>query len=122
MAIILRDIHSLKRGTSHVEGSFAVDSSGDPTTVKGVGFSVAHTSTGLYTVTFSDKYQALISAVVTLMSNAADDKFCQLGAWSTANSTLALRVWDVSGAALTDIAEHANTRIQFDVVLQYSKY
>ena len=122
MALVLRDIHSLNRGTAHIEGSFAVDGSGDPTTIKGTGFSVAHTTTGVYTVTLSDKYQALIAAHASLMLNSADDKYVQLGAWSTANSTLVIRVWDDSAGALADIASHANTRIQFDICLQYAKY
>jgi len=122
MAVIPYEVKSLKRGTLHVEGSFAVDGSGDPTTIKGIGFSVAHTTTGVYTITFSDKYQDLISADVSLMYNALEDKVVQLGAWSKTNSTLVIRVYDISGTGAADIASATNDRIQFDVCLQWSKY
>lgn len=72
---------------------------------------VAYTSTGTYTITFGDKYKALLAGVATLQLASADDKFAQLGTYDAAAKTLVVRVLDASGAAVAEVAANANNRV-----------
>lgn len=103
-------------------GSFAPNgaSAVDNTSNKGLGWSVARTSAGLFTITFSDAFAALQSAIATLQLTAADDKVAQIAAVSLANKTVQIRVWDISGAAETDVAAAAGNRINFQIVFRNS--
>jgi hypothetical protein len=112
---------TLDKGVVMLQGSFAPDTANAPTTVKGKGFSVARTSTGLFTITLQDTYQHLISGQVSLQLAAGDDKFVQLGAVDVASAkTIQIRVWDISGGAVADIAANANNRINFSLLLKNS--
>lgn len=110
-------LETLGRKKRVVAGSFAPNGSSalvaSSTRVTGSGATVAYVSTGLYRVTFTDAYGALLAATATLQLATGDDKYCQLGAYSAANKTLDIRVWDVSGAAVADVAADANNRISF---------
>ena len=115
-------IKSAKHGLIEVGGSFAPNGASaiDQTQNKGntTGWSVAYTSAGTYTITFTDKWTAAPIAIVgSLQLAAADDKFLQAGTFTAATNTtaatLVLRVWDVSGAAATDVAANANNRVNF---------
>jgi hypothetical protein len=105
--------------TVSIAGSFAPNGSSavSASSREGCGFTVARTSAGLFTITLSDKFTALISAVATVQQGTGGDQFCQIGAVSMANKTIAIRVWDISGAAETDIAADASNRINFHFVL-----
>jgi hypothetical protein len=112
---------TLDKGLVLLQGSFAPDTTNAPTTVKGKGFSVARTSTGLFTITLQDTYQHLISGQVTIQLAAGDDKMVQLGAVDVASAkTIQIRVWDISGAAVADVAANANNRINFSLLLKNS--
>ena len=117
---IRRKVTCESKYAAMVVGSFAPDGANAPTALLGAGFSVVWTSTGLFTVTFQEKYFSLMSATATLQLATADDKFIQVGTYtaptSTTAATLVLSVWDVSGAALTDVAANANNRVNFSVV------
>lgn len=86
----------------------------------GYGFSVAYTSTGLFTITFANTYLKLQSATVSLQLAAGDDKFVQVGNYVAASRTLEVRVWDISGAAVADVAANANNRIHFTCIFDDS--
>ena len=105
-----------------IEGSFAPNGSSAlvAADVKGKGFSVAYISTGLYRVTFEDKYVGLESFTLGLMLNAADDKMLQFGPYDPSAKTLDIRSYDISGGALADIAANANNRISFQVIFNDS--
>lgn len=84
--------------------------------IKGKGvYSVARTSAGLFTITFTSDYAALVCGTAHLQLATGDDKFAQLGTFtagtSSARATLTVRVWDISGAAETDVAANANNII-----------
>ena len=81
--------------------------------MKGLGFSVAYVSPGLFKVTFSDKFNSLISVKATLQLASADDKLCQIGEVDIAAKTVQIRVWDKSSTAVRDILADANNRINF---------
>jgi hypothetical protein len=53
-------------GVSIVAGTFSCDGSATPSIQLGAGWSTTGPSTGVYTVTFTDSYPALISCVVSL--------------------------------------------------------
>lgn len=106
----------INRNTVNVRGSWAPNGSSAVSASNnlGMGWTVAYTSTGLFTITFDEGYQDLISATVTLQLASGDDKFVQLGTWTKSARTLTVRVWDVSGAAVADVAANANNRIHFN--------
>lgn len=100
-----------------VAGSFAPNGSSAlvaaDTRVNAGAATVAYVSTGLYRITFTDAYQKLLSATATLQLASADDKYVQIGAFTVADKTLDIRVWDASGAGVADVAANANNRINF---------
>lgn len=103
-----------------VAGSFAPNGSSAvaATSNRGKGFTVARTDVGVFTVTITaEHFHQLQSAVATLQLATADDKYALVGTYTaptaTANATLVINVWDVSGAALSDVAADANNRINF---------
>lgn len=111
--------------TVTINGSFAPNGSSavSASSREGCGFTVARTSAGLFTVTLSDRYTALVSATSTLQLTTGDDKVAQVAAVSvgpSATNTVAIRVWDISGAAETDVAAAAGNRINFSIVLNAS--
>ena len=126
MSLILQDIMAEGRGRVVVEGSFAPNGSSAVSSAsnKGVGWSVARTSAGLFTITFDGeyKYNQLDSFTAFLQLATGDDKYAQGGTYtaptSTANGTMTVRVWDASGAAETDVAADANNRINFVAIFR----
>lgn len=82
------------------------------------GWSVAWTSTGLFTLTFDSIYADLSSFTATLQLASADDKYVQAGSWSQTASTMTVRVWDASGAGVADVSADANNRINFIAVFR----
>ena len=80
----------------------------------GNGFTVAWTSTGLYTVTLADKYNSLLGANLELALSTPADQVLQLGTVDVASAkTIQITAWDISGAAVADIASNAANRIYF---------
>lgn len=113
----------LGKGVKVINGSFAPNGSSavSSSSVKGKGFSVARTSTGLFTITLQDKYVALLAGECSLQLNSADDKFVQFGAIDVSSAgTVQIRVWDISGAAVADISANSNNRIHFALFLANS--
>lgn len=108
-------LETIGRKKRVVSGSFAPNGSSAlvASSTYGYGFSVAYTSTGLFTITFANSYLRLQSVVASLQLATGDDKFVQVGSYSAANRTLTIRVWDVSGAAVADVAADANNRVHF---------
>lgn len=103
------------KGLVDVHGSFRPNSTSAVSSAynKGNGWSVARTSTGLFSVTFDEDYYELVSVVVTLQLATGADQFCQVGTWTSATRVLQIRVWDVSGAAVADVASDADNKIHF---------
>lgn len=112
------DVQAVGPGRVVVAGSFAPAGTGAVTDVKGTGFSVARTSTGLFTITLDKVYSELLAATPGLQLAAGDDKTLQFGTYVAASGTLELRVWDFSAAAVADISADANNRVNFVLVLR----
>lgn len=118
----LEKIWGLGKDYVVVAGSFAPNGSSAiaATSNKGKGYSVAYTSTGLYTITFTDAYSDLISFMPMLQLATGADTFLQVGTYTAAAKTITIRNWDVSDAAVADIAANANNRINFVAVFRNS--
>lgn len=114
-----------------VTGSFAPNGSSalvatrtDTTAFRGVGWTASYVSTGLYRVTFDGgrKYNQLDAWALGLQLASGDDKTLQLGTYvpptATADGYVDIRCWDISGAAVADIAANANNRISFMFVFR----
>jgi hypothetical protein len=120
---MFEDVMCLGKGVVVIAGSFAPNGSSAvaSTSVKGKGFSVVRTSTGLFTVTLEDTYVAALSMVASIQLASGDDKFVQVGAVDvTSAKTIEIRVWDISGGAVADVSANANNRINFCFVLSNS--
>jgi hypothetical protein len=116
-------IQGLGKGIKIISGSFAPNgaSAVSAASVKGKGFSVARTGAGVFTITLQDAYVALLAGHCTLQLSAAADQFVQLGAIDVVTAkTVVINAWDISDAALADIAANANNRIHFTLVLSNS--
>ncbi len=109
-------VRTMVRELIPIVGSFAPNGSSalDATARKGLGFSVAYTSTGLYTITLTDTYADLVSFSCSLQLTTGDDKVLQMGTLvNTATPVIQVRCWDISAAAVADIAAAAGNRINF---------
>ncbi len=100
-----------------VEGSFRPNGSSaiDNGLNEGVGFSVARTGVGVYVVTFSDKFPALIRATADMRLNAFGDSAVFAGAYSapTASAKATLTIYAATAGVAADIASNANNWVQF---------
>lgn len=114
---------ALQRELILIEGSFAPNGSSAvaASSRQGPGWSVARTSTGLFTVTLSDKYKAFISLNASVQLTTFDVTYCQIGVTSLSAKTVQIRtITDdaVTGiGALADIAADAGNRINFSFKL-----
>ncbi len=102
-------------------GSFAPNGSSAlvATSTYGNGFTVAYTSTGLYTVTLNDAYAALESWWVDKALTTGDDAIVQVGIVDVVTAkTVQIRNWDIGDAAVKDVAAAAGNRISFGFVLK----
>lgn len=112
---------TLDNGVVFLQGSFAPAGAGAPTAQLGKGFSVARTSTGLFTVTLQDAYVSMLSCKATLQLAVGDDKFAQIGVVDVVTAkTLQIRIWDISAAAVADVAADTNNRVNFSMLLKNS--
>lgn len=82
------------------------------------GWTVAWTSTGLFTITFDDTYADLVCFQSTLQLATKSDKYTQEGTWTSSARTMTLRVWDASDADVADVSANANNRINFMAVFR----
>ena len=116
-ARIWQGIQGLVHGHKIIVGSFRPNGSSAlvSSQVTGRGFSVARTSTGLYTVTFVDPYPQLVGFSFSARVSDATPVIVQGGAWSAANKTLVIRVLkETTGTlAVADLASDADNVISF---------
>lgn len=109
------DVKTLGRRRILIQGSFAPDSTDPPTDQLGLGWSVEYVSTGLFLVTFEDKYVNLESVTTGLQLATADNRSLQVGTYDPDARTLEIRSVDEDGT-VQDIAADANNRIHFQCV------
>lgn len=116
------DLEHLTPDIVVISGSFAPNGSSavSATSRLGVGWSVVRTNTGVFTVTFTDKWARLVYASAHLRLATAADQHAMLGAYVAASKTLVINIWDISGAAVADIAANADNVINFECHFQRS--
>ncbi len=111
MAILANDSDKqLHTGIHRIEGRFQFNTASAPTNLIGRGIaSVAHTGTGIWTVTLDSSYQSavgLVCATSSLELDAnSDESVIQQGAYTVATATLVIRVF--TGAATLAAADLA---------------
>lgn len=105
-----------------IAGSFAPNGSSAVNSAlnRGRGFTVARGGTGTFTITLSDTWAQCDAAVATLQLATADDKYALVGSIDLSAKTVVINVWDISGAALADVAANTNNRINFVLVMRNS--
>ena len=116
-------LQALGKNIKVICGSFAPNggSAVSSSSVKGLGFSVARTGAGIFTITLQDSYVDVVAVQASLQLATPDDKMLQWGAIDVVTAkTLVLNVWDFSGAAVADIAANASNRIHFSLYLRNS--
>lgn len=103
----------------HIAGTFYPDTASAPTygTTGKRGWTVALTSTGLFTITLDSVYAGLLSKHCSLQLAAADDKAVQFGVIDLAARTVQIRVYDTSGTGVANVAANANNSISFSLFL-----
>ena len=105
-------------GSFPPNGSSAVTTTYSTTGLKGRGLaSVVRTSAGLFTLTFQQQYADLVNFTCSLQLASGGDQIVQMGTYTaptgTTGAVVQIRVWDISGAAVDDIAANANNRIHW---------
>jgi hypothetical protein len=117
-------VQALGKEIKIIAGSFAPNGTSDvdASLSTGLGYSVARLNVGQFQITLEDYYVALQSATVSLELNTPSDKILLLGESSitTSDKFVKVNVWDISDAALADIAPNAHNRIHFNLVLRNS--
>jgi DNA-binding MurR/RpiR family transcriptional regulator len=110
-------VRALQKELIPIAGSFAPNgaSAVDATARTGPGWSVARTSAGLFTITLTDKYVNLLSAVATVQLTTGADMVAQVGVVDLAARTIQIRT--LVAAVATDISAAAGNRINFCFML-----
>lgn len=112
------NVQAINQEVKIIAGSFSIAASGGAATlVTGYGYSVAKTTTGVYTVTLQDAYPYCISAVVSVQAATAVDLVAQVK--SVDVSSARTLVIDLNAGA-TPTEPSAVTVINFILVVQNS--
>jgi hypothetical protein len=114
-------LETLGRKRRLIAGSFVPNGSSaiDNTQNMGSGFTVAYTSTGLYTITFKDKYSKRLFADASL-EQATRSQDVEVNAVDAPNGTMTVNGYARGGTTLADITAAGGTRINFVVVFDDS--
>jgi len=112
-------VQGLNKELKLIAGSFSIAASGGAATkVTGLGYSVAKSATGEYTITLEDKYKALVSATATVQAATAVDLVAQIDNHDVSAATPVV-VLNLNAAA-TPTEPAAVTVVNFLLVLQNS--
>jgi len=115
---------SLNRDTVKVCGSFRPNGSSavSSTYFKGNGWSVARAGTGLFTITFSEKWPELICAIASVREAAGAPTYVQFGDYVAASKTLQLRIMQEAAGttAAADLASDADNVVNFECTFAMS--
>jgi len=110
---------ALNKEVKIIAGHFTIAASGGAATkVAGLGWSVAKSATGEYTVTLEDKYPTLISATATVEAATPVDLVAQLDSHDVSAAT-PIVVFNLNAAA-TPTEPAAVTDVHFTLILQNS--
>lgn len=101
-----------------IAGSFAPAGTGAVTDVKGAGFTVARTGVGVYDVTLSEKYLALVAYTANVQRSADVDGDMKVVGADTVASTKIVTLKHLVAGTATEIAANAANRVHFTFVLR----
>lgn len=118
-----RQIQAQDPGTVVVWCSFLPDTANTPVFVGSGVASVAHTSTGLWTITLKDgSYSSLLAKFATIQMASPTDVVAQLGVYVAGNNATGtpatITVTALAVATATDIAANANNSISVMLVFK----
>lgn len=114
-----KPVQALNPEIKLIAGSFSIAASGGAATkLTGLGYTVAKSNTGEYTITLADQYSACISAVATVQAATAVDLVAQIEAVSVSAATPTVVINLNAGATPTEPS--AVTVVNFVLVLQNS--
>ena len=104
---------SPQRDRVSVNVSFQCNGAGAPLALKGNAtlYTVAKTSTGVYTITFTDGYNDLDAAIPGFQAAAASNVCVQLGSWNSTAKTLVVRLQNTVSGTVENVAADANNRV-----------
>lgn len=112
-------VQSLNKEVKVLAGSFSIAASGGAATkLTGLGYTVAKSATGEYTLTLSDRYPACLSAVATAQAATPVDLVAQIDTVSVDSATPTVVLNLNAGATPTEPS--AVTVVNFVLVLQNS--
>jgi len=117
---VSHNVAGASKQQQHIPCGFATNAASDPTTFYGRAIeSVAHTSTGVWTVTLKSEYRRDMigygGLCVQLASSA--DVTPHFGAYDKSAGTLVIR--NLTGGSLADIAADADNKIFFELIMRY---
>lgn len=114
-----KPVQALNPEIKIIAGSFSIASSGGAATkVTGLGYTVAKSDTGEYTITLADQYSSCISAVATVQAATAVDLVAQVASTDVGAATPTVVINLNAGATPTEPS--AVTVVNFVLVLQNS--
>ena len=104
-----------------IAGRFFVNNTSaiDNTKNIGKGWTVAHTSTGLYTITLSNHYIQIDSCIAMLHLATAAAQFVQGGGVTPSTNTIVLRVVNAAGS-VADTEANAGNYISWNAIVSAS--
>lgn len=110
----------LGNGICLVGGYFEINGTSAPTVLSGVGWSVAYTSAGTWTITLEQKYTALVGSGIAFhnaVSNA--DLVVQWKGTLTTNNTMIVQI--MTATTPTTPATATGTGVSFILMLRRSR-
>lgn len=114
-------LECISREVKVIAGSFLPAGAGQPTGVRGGGFTVTRSNTGTYQVDFADKYVEIIAMVDGMQRVSQADNFLLFGPKTeggAATNQVFIRTM-VAGAA-ADVAADPDNRVSFVVYFRNS--
>ena len=114
-------IKALEKNMVIITGSFRPNGSStiSSTYNSTLGWSVARTSSGLFTVTLDDRYAELVALHVSFALVTAADLNPQIGTVTVSMSAAGtFQIRALAGSTLTDIASNAANRVYFTAFLR----
>lgn len=121
---IFDNLWVLGKNRVKLTGSFKPNGSSAPTSVKGNGFTVARTGTGVFTVTFQDAYNDFDN-IWCMLQCATLGKMAQVTSETILSTpgvpgTLVITTYDAAaiGSGAADLAAASATRVHFGVTMK----
>jgi hypothetical protein len=111
----------LDRDVVQIKGSFAPNGSSAISAASndGMGWTVAYTSTGLFTITLDTAFVSLVSGQCSLQLATAADQVVQFGVIDVVTAKT-VQIRSLTAGSLADVAANANNRIHFSLELRNS--